>query len=297
MRRLSTWHSYQEITFFLMRDFDTGCTGDNRDEWATEATDKVHCSNHVRALLALWFQQAQKLCGCPISAITSSLSWRKILDSWIGNICGTVERILSCRLIPRPGLRNHPNSLGHADGHDQRAHQARGDPGAPPLSTLHQLLARRTRLQPSLGTAPAPIVEYLSAALLTQQQLSSWSTFFQRLVHSRASGVCFTRARRGGLFSSCQRHAAPALVLDYIAQFTHLTCLCVHFPCVCGAHSTGTSRRVHQRLLGVTSLLRLRYVLLLRLSWSTFLHLQQVTRHMAIQAETFSVCMSQCVTQ
>ena len=170
----------------------------------------------------------------------------------MSTICGTLERILSCGGITRSGLRNHPGSLGHADGHDQRAHQARGDPGRDRQGAL-QARPRRprstssTRLQLSLYTAPAPIVEYLSAASAVDA--------------APAPVVCFTRARREGPFSSCQRYAAPAPVVDNIAQFTHLTCLCVHFPCVCGAHSTG-SRGVHQRLVGVVSGQRLRYVLL-----------------------------------
>ena len=139
----------------------------------------------------------------------------------------------------------------------------------------------------------------LEPPLLTRHQPPSWCTFLQRLLHSSTGGVCFTRARREGPFSSCQRYTTPAPVVDNIAQFTHLTCLCVHFPCVCGAHSTG-SRGVHQRLLGVVSRQRLQCVLLLCLSWCAFFHLQQFTlimdtrlpRHVAIQVKTFSVCKS-----
>ena len=118
----------------------------------------------ARALLALWFETAPKLRASPISSRTSSPSWRKqpgLVDRQHEHICGTLERILSCGGITRSGLRNHPGSLGHADGVAIQAETvevlSRHAPRCPRCTSS-------TRLQLSLYTAPAPIVEYLSGA-------------------------------------------------------------------------------------------------------------------------------------
>ena len=81
------------------------------------------------------------------------------------------------------------------------------------------------------------------------RQLLSWSARLQLstfTLHQFLSVVVYilSAQRRGGLFSSCHRFAAPAPVVEYIAQFTQLTCLRVHVPSVCGARCTGTSHVV-----------------------------------------------------
>ena len=211
----------------------------------------------------------------------------------MSTICGTLERILSCRGITRSGLRSHPGSLGHVSINVPIRHVAIQAETVDVLSR-HAPVVHAPPVLGVVYTAPAPIVEYLSAASAVDAAPAPV------VVHIRPAPVALQHRW-------CMLHPSPSW-----RTFLQLPAL------GSSSASRGLHRSVYTSHLSLcTFSLRLRCTEPAVVEYTSaclelcrasacgmcccaFLHLQQfplimdtrLARHVGIQAETLSVCMS-----